>query len=102
LHVGAFKLGGVGRSVVRRQPHAGQNDNRPAFLQLLDHLAKVLFHTVDGQGPQAVVAAELHNDEIGCARDDGRQTRQAHVGSVTADTFINHAERQVSPVDFLL
>ena len=64
-HVGEriFERFCVVRSVIRRQSHADHQHVRAGFLCALDDHAKVGLHLCDRQPAQAVVAAELEDDD---------------------------------------
>src|SRR3954465_6349251 len=63
LGIGRLELLCVMGPIVRRQLHADEHHARARLLRLLDHRAEVLPHLLQRQAAQAVVRAELENQD---------------------------------------
>ena len=61
----------------------------PDFLELIDDGGEVGLGLFDGQAAEAVVAAELYDDDFGVAGEDEVETLEAVLGGVAGDAGVD-------------
>jgi hypothetical protein len=87
------ELGDVVLAVVGREGDAGEGYLCAGMLEVLDHLGDVGFCLFEGEAAEAVVAAELDDDDaVGVtvdARDDVVEALDAVLGGVAADAGVD-------------
>ena len=72
-------------AVVRGEGDAGEGDLGAAGLELVDDAVEVDLGLFEGEAAEAVVAAELDDDELGFAGDNAGEAVEAVLGGVAAD-----------------
>ena len=87
------ELGGVGGAVIRRRLHAGQHDCDAARLRSGDDLGQILLHAGDGQAAQAVVGAELDDQDPHVAFERPVEAAQAARRRVARDAGVDDLVR---------
>ena len=76
-------------TVARGKGDAGEDYLRAAGLELIDDAGEVGLGLFEGQAAEAVVAAELYDDELGMAREDEVDAVEAVLGGVAADAGVD-------------
>ena len=89
--VGVVELFDVVGAVVRREGDAGEDDFGAAGFEGGDNLVEVGARVFDAKAAEAIVAAELDDDDGGLHGDDGVDALDAVFGGVAADAFVDDA-----------
>ncbi len=76
-------------AVVGRQGDAGEQDFDVRVFERGQHLVEIAAGLVEGQAAQAVVAAELDDDDFGMQEQDGAQTGDGVLGGGAAGALID-------------
>ena len=100
--VGFVELADVVGAVVRWEGDAGEDDFGSAGVQGRDDFVEVGAGVFDAQAAQAVVAAELDDDDGGLHGDDGGDAFYPVFGGVSADTGVDDAVVVAETVQVLL
>ena len=84
------ELRDVVAAVLRRKRDAGESHSCSRALQALDHCGHIALCDEDGKTAQAVVAAELEDDDLRFARKDLVDAFEAVFCGVTADALVHN------------
>ena len=87
----AVEVRDVVAAVLRGEGDAGERDLCAAVLELLDHGGEILLRAFDGKAAEAVVAAELEDDDLGFLGEDAVDAFDAVFGGVAADACVDDA-----------
>ena len=90
LRIHAVEASDVVTAVLRGEGDSGERDPCSTLLDLLDHCSEVLLSAADRQAAEAVIAAELEDDDLWFLSEDAMEALQAVLGSVSADAFVEH------------
>jgi hypothetical protein len=71
-------------------------------LELLDHGGEILLRAFDGKAAEAVVAAELEDDDLGFLGEDAMDAFEGVFGGVAADAGVDDAVAIAGGVEELL
>ena len=89
-------------AVVGGESDAGEDDGGAAGLELVDDAVEVGLGLFEGEAAEAVVAAELYDDELGMAGDDAGDAVEAVLGGVAADAGVEDVVVVAAGVEELL
>ena len=97
--VGLVELADVVGAVVWREGDAGEGDASAGVLQGGDDMVEVGAGVCDRQAAQAVVAAELDEDDGGVQGENAGETLESVLGGVAADALVVDAVVDVALVE---
>ena len=97
--VGLVELADVVGAVVGREGDAGEGDLDAGALERGDDEVEVGASVCDGQAAQAVVAAELDEDDGGVQGENAGETLEGVLGGVAADALVVDAVVDVALVE---
>jgi len=100
--VGLVELADVVGAVVGREGDAGEDDFGSAGLEGGDDLVEVGAGVFDAEAAQAVIAAELDDDDGGLHGNDGGDAFYSVFGGVSADAGVDDAVVVAEAVQVLL
>ena len=89
--VGLVELADVVAAVAGRDGDAGEGEGETGGFELADDAVEVAAGVGDGEAAEAVVAAELDDDEGGVEIEDAADAGEAVLGGVAADAFVDDA-----------